>query len=106
LSGHKVYEAQDGPSGVNAAVAVRPHVALIDVGLPGFDGYEVAKRIRSVMPAHEVALIALTGYGQREHRQRARAAGFRAYLVKPVRPGQLAQEIARLPPLESPATQR
>lgn len=98
LSGHLIYEAEDGPKGVETAADVRPDVALIDVGLPAFDGYEVARRIRSMPAGHNVILIALTGYSQREHRRRAEQAGFDGYLVKPVDPKDLAQLIEALSP--------
>jgi CheY-like chemotaxis protein len=83
IEGHRVYEAEDGPSGVEAARAVRPDVALIDIGLPGFDGYEVARRVRGGHGS-SMRLIAVSGYGQAEDRQRSRDAGFDAHLVKPV----------------------
>jgi CheY-like chemotaxis protein len=86
--GHEVYEAGDGPSGVETARAVRPDVALIDIGLPGFDGYEVAQRLRDEH-GHSIRLIAVTGYGQAEDRRRSRDAGFDVHLVKPVARGQL-----------------
>lgn len=89
----EVYEAMDGPSGVEKAEAVRPDVVLVDIGLPGFDGFEVASRIRSHFGASRITLIAVTGYGQREYQQRAQAAGFDEYLVKPVAPDQLAHII-------------
>jgi signal transduction histidine kinase/CheY-like chemotaxis protein len=83
LLGHRVDVAEDGPGGVAAALALRPEVALIDIGLPKLDGYEVARQVRaSLGPA--VLLVALTGYGQPEDQQRALAAGCNAHLVKPV----------------------
>jgi signal transduction histidine kinase/ActR/RegA family two-component response regulator len=86
--GHHVYEAEDGPAGAETARAVRPDVALVDIGLPGFDGYEVGRRIRGEH-GHSIRLVALTGYGQAEDRRRSRDAGFNAHLVKPVAPEQL-----------------
>ena len=86
--GHEVYEAGDGPSGVETARAVRPDVALIDIGLPGFDGYEVAKRLRDEQ-GNSIRLIAVTGYGQAEDRRRSCDAGFDVHLVKPVAREQL-----------------
>jgi CheY-like chemotaxis protein len=85
LCGHEVYPAADGPQGLAAFVDFRPNVALIDIGLPGMSGYEVAERIRSLPRGRDVYLIALTGYGQPEDRRRALAAGFDAHLVKPMR---------------------
>jgi len=89
--GHVVYEAADGLSGVRSALEVRPHVALIDVGLPDLDGHEVARRIRSVLDKTAIVLIALTGYGSGEDQRLAQEAGFDVYLVKPVDPAELAR---------------
>jgi CheY-like chemotaxis protein len=83
-SGHEIYEAVDGPTGVEKALEVQPDVVLIDLGLPGLDGYEVAARIRSTSACSAAILIALTGYGQSEYRARAESAGFHGYLIKPV----------------------
>ncbi len=80
--GHEVVAAEDGPSGVRAAEEARPEVAIVDIGLPGFDGYEVCRRVRELL-GEEVTLVALTGYGQAEDRERARAAGFDVHLTKP-----------------------
>jgi PAS domain S-box-containing protein len=87
LFGHEVHEACDGAAGIELARRLRPDAALIDIGLPGIDGYEVARRIRGDVPA--ARLVALTGYGQPEDRERALAAGFDVHLVKPVDPEQL-----------------
>ena len=81
--GHQVYEAADGPSAVEAALRVLPDVALIDIGLPGVDGYEVARRIRATPDGRHLYLVAVTGYGQPKDRDQALAAGFDDYLVKP-----------------------
>jgi CheY-like chemotaxis protein/anti-sigma regulatory factor (Ser/Thr protein kinase) len=82
--GHEVHTAGDGPAGVEEALAVSPEVVLIDIGLPGFDGYEVARRLRASTQGKHLKLIALTGYGQEEDVKRARDVGFDDYLVKPV----------------------
>jgi len=92
LLGHEVHEAHDGASGIEQARRVRPDAALIDIGLPGIDGYEVARRIRSELPGARLA--AVTGYGQPEDRERALAAGFDEHLVKPVDPDQLQRVLA------------
>ena len=84
MVGHEIFEAGSGAGGVESALANRPDVALIDIGLPGFDGYEVARRIRSASEARGMTLIALTGYGLPEDRQRAEQAGFDAHFVKPL----------------------
>jgi PAS domain S-box-containing protein len=92
LLGHEVHEACDGASGVEQARRVRPDAALIDIGLPGIDGYEVARRIRADLPG--ARLVAVTGYGQPEDRERALAAGFDEHLVKPLDPEQLHRLLA------------
>ena len=84
-----------GPEAVEAARLHRPDLALIDIGLPGFDGYEVARRIRRHL-GPGVRLIAVTGYGQAEDQRLTAAAGFDLHLVKPVSPEQLDQAIAGL----------
>jgi CheY-like chemotaxis protein len=101
-SGHEVYEAIDGPAGVEKALEVQPDVVVIDLGLPGLDGYEVATRIRSASACRATAcratrLIAVTGYAQSEYRTRAEIAGFHGYLVKPVNTAALQKLIAARP---------
>jgi signal transduction histidine kinase/CheY-like chemotaxis protein len=81
-AGHTVRTAYDGPSALLALAAFAPEVALLDIGLPAMDGYELAERIRATHAS--VRLIALTGYGQETDRERTREAGFDAHLVKPV----------------------
>jgi two-component system, sensor histidine kinase len=93
-SGHEVHEAPDGPSGVDLAIQLQPEIALVDIGLPGLDGYEVARQIRARLH-QRVKLIALSGYGRREDRQRAFAAGFDNHLLKPVDPEHLAAALDR-----------
>ena len=92
--GHQVYEAADGPSAVEAALRVLPDVALIDIGLPGVDGYEVARRIRATPDGRHLYLVAVTGYGQPKDRDQALAAGFDDYLVKPFDRDRLATLLA------------
>jgi CheY-like chemotaxis protein len=95
LGGHEVHEASDGPSGLATILRVQPDVALVDVGLPELDGYEVARQVRTAAGA-TIHLVALTGYGQPDDRRRALDAGFDAHLVKPVDPMALQATIARL----------
>jgi CheY-like chemotaxis protein len=83
LDGHRIEVARDGPGGVALALAARPDVALIDIGLPGIDGYEVGRRIRAALGSR-VLLVAVTAYGEAEDRRRSSEAGFDAHLVKPV----------------------
>jgi signal transduction histidine kinase/DNA-binding response OmpR family regulator len=94
LRGHEIHEATDGPSGITMAVSVIPDLAFIDLGLPGCDGYEVARALRTSAESQGVALIALTGYGQPDDRRRAVEAGFDAHIVKPIDPGALLAVIA------------
>jgi two-component system CheB/CheR fusion protein len=82
--GHEVGVAYEGPSACAAAVALTPDVVLLDLGLPGMDGYEVARRLRAEPSLDGVCLVALTGYGSEADRRKSEAAGFDAHLVKPV----------------------
>jgi len=79
--GHTVHTAADGPSGLAVILRHRPDVALVDIGLPGLDGYRLAERLR--LAGLRTYLVALTGYGLAEDKKRARAAGFDAHLTKP-----------------------
>ena len=90
-SGHDAQAAHDGPTAVQAALDYRPDVMLLDIGLPGLNGYEVAKRIRQQPDLKNVVLVALTGYGQEADRQTALQAGFNQHLVKPAPFDQLQQ---------------
>ncbi len=84
-SGHDVRTAHDGPTALEAALDYRPDVALMDIGLPGLDGFEVAKRMRQQPILQKAVLVAMTGYGTESDRQRSQEAGFDHHLVKPVR---------------------
>ena len=84
LSGHRVRTAEDGPSGLAAGLEHKPDVMLVDIGLPRMDGYEVARRLHEAAGASRPFMIAVTGYGTPEDRQRAMDAGFDAHVVKPV----------------------
>lgn len=84
LLNHQVWIAYDGPSGIELARGHRPNVVLLDIGLPGMDGYEVAEQLRREEFGKDLVLIAVTGYGHEEDRQRARSAGFDQFVTKPV----------------------
>jgi CheY-like chemotaxis protein len=84
LAGHVVETSEDGPGGLSKLNAFRPDVALIDLGLPGIDGYTLARLARSSPETRGIRLVALTGYGQTDDRRRALAAGFDLHLTKPV----------------------
>jgi len=93
LDGHVVMAAAEGVEALELARAKDPDIALVDIGLPGIDGYEVARRIRAAGDKRPL-LIALTGYGQPEDRRRATEAGFDSLLVKPVDPAALTDLLA------------
>jgi signal transduction histidine kinase/ActR/RegA family two-component response regulator len=91
---HRVDVADDGPAGVEMARVMRPDVAVIDIGLPSLDGYEVCRQIRNELGS-SVRLIALTGYGKPEDRRRSEEAGFDAHLVKPVTFEQVSEALVK-----------
>jgi CheY-like chemotaxis protein/two-component sensor histidine kinase len=91
LWGHEVAMAGDGRDGVALVLEKRPEIALIDIGLPGMNGYEVARAIRKRFPNGEIRLIAVTGYGQPTDRELAMQAGFDRHLLKPIKPEVLQQ---------------
>jgi len=86
LWGHETRCAHTGPAALELARTYCPHVVLLDIGLPGMDGYEVAARLREANAEDRLVLIAITGYGQQEDRRRSRSAGFDHHLIKPVLP--------------------
>lgn len=94
LDGHEVEVAHTGPSALQAAAAHRPAVIVLDIGLPGLDGYQVAQRLRQDPAMNGVVLIAASGYGQEADRRRSWEAGFDHHLVKPVDPNELQRLLA------------
>lgn len=84
LKGHEVHVAYDGLTGVSKALDTKSDCIIVDIGLPGIDGFEVAKRLRSHDADHTFTVIALTGYGQVEDKVKSQQAGFDHYLVKPI----------------------
>ena len=84
LEGHETHVAHDGPSAVDAARSLSPDVAILDIGLPGFDGFEVARRLRAEPGLRGLLLVALSGWVQPDDRARSREAGFDHHLAKPV----------------------
>jgi CheY-like chemotaxis protein len=84
LEGHSVRVANTGASALELAEEMKPEVAIVDIGMPDMNGYEVAKRIRASAWGQKMTLIALTGWGQPEDRLRAQAAGFDHHCTKPV----------------------
>ncbi len=96
-AGHRVTEAVDGPQALDRAIAGAFDVALIDIGLPGLDGLEVARRLRRMGPRLATTLlVAITGYGAPQDHARSRAAGFDLHLVKPVDGVDLLDQVQRL----------
>jgi CheY-like chemotaxis protein len=83
LLGHRVELARDGVEGVRRALELRPRVALVDIGLPRMDGYQVARRLRAAF-GRDILLVAYTAYGDPDDRLRALQAGFDLHLVKPL----------------------
>ena len=82
LQGHEVRTAHDGMQALDEVMRFEPHVVILDIGMPGMNGYKVAAAVRERNPG--VLLIAVTGWGQEEDRHRSKAAGFDHHLVKPV----------------------
>ncbi len=91
--GHEVMVVSDGREAVGVAKRFQPQVILLDIGLPGMDGYELAKVLRGMPETRAARLIAVSGYGQQKDRERSREAGFDDHLVKPVDPPRLAEAI-------------
>ena len=97
LSGHEVYTAANGAVALESAEQHRPEVALLDIGMPKLDGYEVARRIRAQPWGQRITLVALTGWGQDSDRKRSQEAGFDSHLVKPLDLDKLTELLAALP---------
>ena len=87
--GHRAVVARSGEAGLAAALATRPDAILLDIGMPGLDGYEVASRLRARGDFEDVLIIAITGFGTESDRRRSREAGFDHHLVKPCDPEKL-----------------
>jgi PAS domain S-box-containing protein len=104
FGGHETHQAHDGVTALEAANRLRPDAVLLDIGLPGLNGYDVCRRIRQEPWAKEVLLVALTGWGQDEDRHRSREAGFDAHMVKPVDFDALLELLASRPPISSPSS--
>ena len=89
LRRHDVRVVHDGPAAIQAATDFQPEVVLLDIGLPGMSGYEVARKLRQAPGGEKLVLAAMTGYGQDEDRRRSKEAGFDQHFTKPVDPEQL-----------------
>jgi CheY-like chemotaxis protein/two-component sensor histidine kinase len=101
-SGHEVRTAYDGSAVLEAALDYRPNVVLLDIGLPGLNGFEVAKRLRQQPTLKNTVLVAMTGYGQESDRKRSQEAGFDHHLVKPGDFGKVLQILATVSELPAP----
>ncbi len=97
MLGNEVRVAHDGEDAVNAALEFRPDAILLDIGMPKMNGYDACARLRSKPETASAYMVALTGWGQEEDRNRARAAGFDHHMVKPVEPAMLEKLISELP---------
>jgi CheY-like chemotaxis protein/anti-sigma regulatory factor (Ser/Thr protein kinase) len=95
ILGHDPVIAHDGPGALAVAERDRPQLAILDIGLPGMDGYELARRLRERPGLAEVPVVALTGYGQASDRDRTKAAGFSEHLVKPIDLQRLHEVVGR-----------
>ena len=93
---HEVKLAHDGKSCLEAAASFRPDVVLLDIGLPGMSGYEVCSAMRDDSAYKDTVFIAQTGWGQSEHQQRSKEAGFHYHLVKPIKMDELQNLITSL----------
>ena len=89
LAGHEVLLAENGAIGLELFKSTHPDIALVDIGLPGMDGYEIARRLRAEPNGAGVFLVAITGYGSASDRDRSRQAGFDRHPLKPVDPDKL-----------------
>jgi PAS domain S-box-containing protein len=98
LWGHEARTAGNAAQALERALEMRPELVLLDIGLPGTDGFELARQIRARPELAHARLVAMTGYGHQDDRERSREAGFDAHLVKPVATAQLQDVLAALPP--------
>jgi CheY-like chemotaxis protein len=97
LQGHEVQVAHDGPTALQLTASSLPEMVFLDIGMPGMDGHEVARRLRRQHEREALVLVALTGWGAPEDRRRTTEAGFDHHLVKPVEPKALDALLAGLP---------
>ena len=102
LWGHRARVARNADEALTRALEMRPDLVLLDIGLPGIDGFEVARQMRSRPELAHTTLVAMTGYGHDDDRQRSREAGFVSHLVKPVATAELQAVLAALPPSPEP----
>ena len=89
--GHEVHAVFDGTSALEEAERFSPNAVVLDIGLPGMDGYETARRLRKLPGGRRIMIVAVTGWGQDEDRRRSKEAGFDHHLVKPAHPDAIEQ---------------
>ena len=97
ISGGEVQTASSGVEALKLGAQLRPNIVLLDLGMPGMDGYEVARRMRGESWGKDVLLVALTGWGQDQHRRRSSAAGFDRHMTKPADPEALRAVLSGVP---------
>ena len=97
MMGNDVHVVTDGLEALKAADALRPDVAMLDLGMPGLSGYELASALRREPWGRSMMLVAVTGWGQAEDRRRSREAGFDHHFVKPVEPGEIERLLDEAP---------
>jgi CheY-like chemotaxis protein len=95
MEGHEVKTVSDPYQAISSSQVFAPSVVVLDIGLPGMDGYELARRLRQLPETRQALFIALTGYGQREDRELAAAAGFAHHFIKPADPLAIHEAISR-----------
>jgi DNA-binding response OmpR family regulator len=95
LEGHETKVIGEGPLALSTALVFEPQVVVLDIGLPGLDGYAIARQLRAHQATSQALLIALTGYGREEDRTHAAAAGFDCHFTKPANPVEVQAAIAR-----------
>jgi CheY-like chemotaxis protein len=100
IMGNEVRTAYDGPSALEAAKEFRPDVVLLDIGMPGMNGYDVARTMRQMPEVKDAVLVAQTGWGKEEDRRRSSETGFNAHMVKPVDHDALQKLLASLEPVQ------
>jgi CheY-like chemotaxis protein len=98
MHGHQVHVANDGPSALDIAARTLPQLVFLDIGMPGMSGYEVAHRMRRIAGLEHCAIVAVTGWGTADDRQRSKEAGFDAHFTKPLAPADLVRYIDSLLP--------
>ena len=96
LWGHNAKVVREAAAGINAVQSYRPQVVLMDIGLPRISGYQLAQQMREQYGVRDPVLVAMTGYGDDEHRRQSEASGFQHHLVKPVDPDVLQALLLRL----------